>query len=259
MLQNKIALIDQTGKIQPHHLLHTAQAIQTQINRDLAKFWPGVNGTVTAMLSSDKVPVGTWPVYVVDSLSDGEGGYHWYDRINQPYAEVLGGTGWTVAASHEICEMLVDPWGNRLQEAPQIVVDGRSQSLGTATEAYLVEVCDPCENFGYLVGNVPVSDFITPEYYQAGTSGCRYCYTGAIKAPMQVLAGGYISWTTPQGEMMQLLWLDPHQPPQIVNLGPTGKASLKDFVDSKTGSVKRLSTSQDHPAVRQALAAGFTP
>jgi hypothetical protein len=262
VLQTEVVLVDQTGTIQPHHLVHTAAAIQIQVNRDLAKFWPGANATVSALPASGTIPPTVWQVNVVKELPPGEGGYHWVDGKNQPFANILGGPGWTVTASHEICEMLVDPWGNRLQRGPQILLNGSTQSLGNMSESYLVEVCDPCEAHGYTILDVPVSDFITPEFYQTGVSGGRYSYTGNIKAPLSVLPGGYISWMTDQGQMMQLLWVDPGQPPRIENLGSaagSGKASLKDFVDSKTGSTQLLSSSNSHPAVLKALAAGFVP
>jgi hypothetical protein len=255
MLHAKIALIDKTAKavIPFSQLTRVAAALNTQANRDLAHHWP-LTATVTAMLPSATVPVGVWPIYIVDQLSAGEGGYHWVTATNQPYAEVVHGPGWTVAASHECCEILVDPSGNRLQTARSIVLSGEDQSLGFTNEAYLVEICDPCELHGYTIDGVAVSDFVIPQYYHTGTKDGKYSYTGNIVRPLQILFGGYISWidqTT--NEVWQITWLDESQPPALVNLGSaTSSASLKSFVDGKTGTVKRLAASTNHPAVELA-------
>jgi hypothetical protein len=64
----------------------------------------------------------------------------------------------------------------------------------------LVEVCDPSEDtpFAYRVNGIVVSDFYTPHYFDpAAATGVRYSFTGAIKAPRQVLKGGYLSWHDP--------------------------------------------------------------
>jgi hypothetical protein len=107
---------------------------------------------------------------------------------------------------------------------------------GTGQFAYLVEACDPCEadNFAYPIQGVAVSDFLTPHFYDpVVTPGTRYSFTGAIKAPRQILAGGYISWVNQQSnEMQQLLWVDPTKAPKIVNLGPASGASLREWVDN---------------------------
>ena len=64
----------------------------------------------------------------------------------------------------------------------------------------LVEVCDPSEavEFGYTVNGITMSDFYTPSYFDpVFAPGVRYSFTGAIREPRQVLAGGYLSWHEP--------------------------------------------------------------
>jgi hypothetical protein len=58
-----------------------------------------------------------------------------------------------------------------------------------------VEVCDPCQAaaFVYSVDDIPVSDFVLPEYYTAFAAGI-YSHAGNITQPREVLAGGYLSW-----------------------------------------------------------------
>jgi hypothetical protein len=120
-----------------------------------------------------------WPVQLVKSLPPGEGGFH-VTKHNQPYAKVIwteGSDDWTVDASHETVEMLVDPYGNRLQTSNAIGIDNGRITDAEGKYEYLVEACDPCEanNYAYQIDGILVSDFITPAFYDpAVTSNARY-------------------------------------------------------------------------------------
>lgn len=253
----QVGLADKTKKIDPGLLQATAAALNVQVTRDLTQFW-NVQATVTALPSATKIPVGVWPVFLVAKLPPGEGGFH-MDKHNQPYAEVIASPDsdeWTIDASHETLEMLVDPYGNRLQNSTSIEIDAKNNIVdGTGEFAYLVEACDPCEadNFGYNIQGVLVSDFITPHFYEPTvTPGTRYSFTGAITKPRQILQGGYISWVNQEtDEMQQLLWVDPG-PPVIKDLGPASGSSLRVWIDNqmaeKYGKTTVRSPKQKHLA-----------
>lgn len=237
----QVGLVDKTGKINPQFVQAAAAALNIQVQRDLPQFWP-VDATVIYLSDPGKVPSGVWPLQLVGSLPPGEGGFH-LNKHNQPYAKVLatpGSDGWTVAASHELIEMLVDPSGNRLQSARSIEIVGGKVQDGPSEFEYLVEACDPCEadKYSYSIQGVVVSDFITPRFYDPqATPGTRYSYTGAVSAPRQILPGGYISWIDPQSEeWQQLQFLDPNAPPVIKNLGPANAKSLREWIHVKAGS-----------------------
>lgn len=233
----QVGLVDKTGEIDATLLQATAAALNIQVTRDLTQFW-NVQASVSYLPSPKKIPVGVWPVFLVKTLPPDEGGFH-MDKHNQPYAEVIASPTseeWTIDASHETLEMLVDPYGNRLQNSTSIeIVNGKIQD-GTGEFAYLVEACDPCEadQYGYAIQGVAVSDFLTPHFYDpVVTPGTRYSFTGAILAPRQILPGGYISWVNQLiDEMQQLLWVDPNSPPTIRDLGkvPPGN-SLRSWID----------------------------
>jgi hypothetical protein len=258
MLVTQIGLMDTTGTIDAQLMETAAAALNLQVTRDLPQFWP-VHATVVHLSNPHRVPPGVWPVQLVNQLPPGEGGFH-LTKHNQPYAKVLvtrGSEGWTIAASHEVCEMLVDPNGNRLQVSTAIEIVGNQIQDGSGQFEYLVEACDPCEadNYAYAIGGVAVSDFITPHFYDATlTPGTRYSFTGALKKPREILPGGYISWINPQAqEVQQLQYIDPNQPPKIVNLGPAQGASLREFADSHTRPTVILSnTRPDHPVLERA-------
>ena len=245
MLPIQIGLTDTTGSVDAATLASVAAAINTQVTRDLPQFWT-VQASVQVLTDPASVPAGVWPVQIVAQLDDNAGGYHLADN-NQPYAKVLytpGSDEWTVAASHEVIEMLVDPYGNKLQAAAAMQIVNGAIVPADGQFEYLVEACDPCEAdaYTYQIDTVRVSDFITPSFYDAqSVTNARYSFTGAITQPMQILPGGYISWTDPAtNNMMQILWLDGTQPPELRNLGSANGAALRLFVENNT-----------HPLVRK--------
>jgi hypothetical protein len=232
----QVGLVDTTGEIDTNLMQAAAAAYNVQVTRDLPQFW-NVQATVQYLPSAHKLPAGVWPVQLVRTLPAGEGGVH-LDRHNQPYAKVLAGAddSWTIDASHEILEMLVDPFGNKMQTSRSIEIVGNGVQDGAGEFNYLVEACDPCEanQFGYTIMGVLVSDFLTPHYYEpVATQGTRYSFAGSIKGPRQMLPGGYISFVNLEtDEWQQILWVDTTAPPQLRNLGPASGKSLREWVDS---------------------------
>ncbi len=218
----QVVLVDQTHHIDPALLHNAALALDTQVTQDLPQYWRGISANVSSAPSLSAVPAGAWPVFLVRSLPPGEGGFH-LDRHNQPYAKVIAAPNdesWTVDASHEIIEMLVDPYGNRMQTSEAIAISGNDVIDQAGTFNYLVEACDPCEanNYAYDIAGIAVSDFITPNFYDPSeTPGTRYSFKGNIKRPRQLLPGGYISYVQPDGTWNQILWVDPNRPPQYHN------------------------------------------
>jgi hypothetical protein len=263
MLAIKVGLVDTTGTVDTAMMATVAAALNIQVTRDLPQYW-NVSATVSYLPDPHKIPQGVWPIQLVKSLPPGEGGFH-MTKHNQPYAKVIvsaGSDDWTVDASHECLEMLVDPNGNRLQTSTAIAIVDNAIKDGTGQFEYLVEACDPCEanNYAYPINGVSVSDFLTPHFYDLrATPGSRYSFTGAIERPREILPGGYISWVDPQtDEMQQILWVDPTKPPQLVNLGPASGASLRVFVENKTLKHvhdKRVGPSKETVAARKAARA----
>jgi hypothetical protein len=192
MLTHHIALVDQTKTIEPGLMAQTATALQTQAVRDLEPIWKTA-ATVNYFPDIKHVPAGYWPIIIMKKLSDPTaGGYH-TDKNHQPFALILHDDSWQLSSSHEMCEMLVDPYGNKLHAAPSIEKD-------QSDVQYLVEVCDPCEDasFGYDINGIKVSDFYTPHFFDpTGSGGVRYSFTGSIKKPLTVEKNGYISWYNP--------------------------------------------------------------
>jgi hypothetical protein len=191
MLIRQIALVSQTNNISAAGLSRVGAALQKQTTRDLAPIWE-IKATVDTFARLSDVPIGYWPIVITEQDLGDAAGIH-EDKQGQPFALVRYSYGWSLTASHECLEMLVDPFGNRLMAGQSLMEDqGRVE--------YLVEVCDPSEDdaFAYRVNGIVVSDFYTPEFFAPEqTPAARYSFTRAITAPREVMKGGYISWHDP--------------------------------------------------------------
>ena len=194
-----VALVPRGVKVDMSEVANVAAALSIQIIRDFYPLW-GIAATVSAFAKPSDVPVGYWPIFIEEpsQLPKGAAGVH-LDNRNQPYSLIEVGDQWSLDASHECLEMLVDPSGNRLHASP--LLDAAIQ-LGLAQHQvqYVVEVCDPVQDaqFGYQINGVLVSDFFTPQFYgPAASGGLRYDFIGALPGPLEVLTNGYISWIDP--------------------------------------------------------------
>jgi hypothetical protein len=245
-LIRQLALVSESKLILMSDVMKVSAALQKQATRDLAPIWD-ISATVDAFDKLDDVPVGYWPLIIQDDIDTaGAAGIH-KDENGQPMALITASADintWSLTASHEALEMLVDPSGDRL-------VAGDSPKSDQGRVSFLVEVCDPVEasNFAYSVNGVLVSDFYTPHYFDPVQSpGVRYSYTGALTEPRQVLSGGYLSWVDPTSNTWwQETFFDGDQP-DFRSLGQLNTAqgeSLRTLVDG-------LSSTQ----TRQAIARG---
>ncbi|HYZ22732.1 MAG TPA: phospholipase D-like domain-containing protein [Rhodopila sp.] len=248
MLPVRVGIVSQSDSVKLVDVVRVVNALNVQASRDLAPIW-GCSAMVSAIASPDAMEPGVWPVYIVDEMPNGMGGVHQTDH-NQPYAMVLSGETWSLAASHECLEMLVDPSGNRLVPSNAVgIVDNEVCDVPGKFE-YLLEVADPSEDesCAYLIDDVLVSDFYTPRYFDPTPAvGVRYSFTGRLQRPRQVLPNGYLSWfNAALGRMQQVRAFGA---PVIVDLPPgrpgpgsiTNGMSLRGFIDRHTKPPMTLS------------------
>jgi hypothetical protein len=258
MLTRHVAIVADPGEIKISDLTAAASALQIQATRDFGPLWT-VEATVTAFASLDDVPVGHWPIIILKSIpSKDDLGFH-TDKKNQPYALVEYTDSWTITTSHEMLEMLADPFGNRLVPGPSINPDDNA-----ARVAYFLELCDPCEDskYAYSINGVLVSDFITPHFHDPiGSFGARYSFTGSINQPRQILPGGYISYDNPTTDKVYQAMADDKGNLQFKELGPMkGGASLREFSHAEARKLKLPTAYADtaynseHARVKEAAA-----
>jgi hypothetical protein len=100
--------------------------------------------------------------------------------------------------------MVCDPQGKRKVIGDSLadshrgnVVSAGKHYLDQGPVAYLLEICDPCQDQPYSLNGLEVSDFVLPSYYSPWpTEPGRYSFTGKIPGPLELLNGGYITWYT---------------------------------------------------------------
>jgi hypothetical protein len=155
----------------------------------------GKTAKLTFVPKDQKIPPDHSWLAILDNTDQADaGGYH--DLTNQglPLGKVFAksekdwGNQWTVAASHELCEMTIDPWIN----LAAIVENADDNTMGM----WFYEACDPCETdeLGYKIDGVLVSDFITPQWFKPGAvnyKNVKFDHMGHIKQPFEILPGGY--------------------------------------------------------------------
>jgi hypothetical protein len=190
MNSSKVGLIDQTneGAVSPTTLQQYAAALQQQVDNHLAPAW-NVRADISVLAAGAGVPPDTLPLNIVDALT-GQAGVH-TDYRGQLSAEAVNDDQLSITLSHELLEMLVDPLGTRVIQAPDI-----DRYSGGQQVQYLVEVCDPCAIYTYDIDGVPVSDFVLPSFYDPDTTGA-VDYAGFLDRPLTVPLGCYISWLDP--------------------------------------------------------------
>lgn len=229
-----VALVDETGRIDQTELAHVAGALNEQVLRDFAPVWH-VRASVGAY---PQPPANTWAIRIRASLDEpGALGYH-TDDGNQPVSYVMHTDTWPQTCSHELLEMLADPWGNRMHggRLPAGIED-RFADFGlkhpTSHVGYLLEACDPPEATSYDVGGVELSDFLLPPWYSATTRAhVTYSFAGGCKRPREVAPGGYVSFLCPDGHWRQVFAT--HGQLQVQDLGRFDRSrfsSLREFTD----------------------------
>ena len=190
-----LAIYSENTLITFEELKRVAAAIQIQVSRDLKPHW-NVDATIIAVENETQVPQGAWRAVVKNTLPIDVYGYHIVDERNLPIAYLRWQPNWTVTLSHEIIETLVNPYGNKVMSGHEFYGQPRDNDPTNNVE-YLVEIADPSQtaNDGYEIQGVRVSDFFLPAFYDlVYTEGKQYSFTGAIKRPVTLADGGYISF-----------------------------------------------------------------
>jgi hypothetical protein len=141
----------------------------------------------------DKEPALAWKLVFADKSDEaGALGYHDFTPDGRPISYVFAkddldnGYNPTITATHEIAEMIADPW---ISETFQI----------SNTQFFAKEICDPCEadEFAYSITVDPfpavqVSDFVLPKWFIPGSNG-QLDRNQKIDRPLRLLPGGYMS------------------------------------------------------------------
>jgi hypothetical protein len=188
-----IAIINQSTVLTDAQVAPMVAALQTQVSRDFAPIW-GIDAQLQFVGQGQQPAVGAWQLVVLDD-SDQAGalGYHEVQG-DLPYglafakSDIEDGLQPSVTVSHELLEMLLDPWIFSV-----VLLDhGGGTVFGNGGVMLAEEVCDAVEadNYGYQIDGVLVSDFVTPAWF--GSPGTQFDFRGHCTKAYQLLPGGYL-------------------------------------------------------------------
>jgi len=183
-----IALINESSVVPDADFRAAVAALQKQVSNDFTPAW-GTGATLYGFAKGSTIPAGYWGLAVLDD-SDQAGalGYHDLTKDGLPLGKVFAktdqqyGASWTVTASHELLEMLADPFINLTAQ--------------NGSRLWAVEVGDPVEAdaLGYQIDGVLVSDFVYPSWFDPNVAADIVLdHGGTTKAPFTLAKGGYAS------------------------------------------------------------------
>jgi len=147
-------------------------------------------GTPARLVRTTGFKKNAWAVVFLDTADQANAlAYHDLTPDGFPLSKVFvktitgAGASLTVATSHELVEMLVDPAINMLTTGPDL------------KSAYAYEAADPVEDdsLAFKVNGFKMTDFIYPSYFEIfrKPNSTKFDYRGKVKRPFQILAGGY--------------------------------------------------------------------
>lgn len=182
-----IAVINESSKITDIAVQTMLPAFAHQWNADLRPIWGTETASFGFVHKGHTPPAGAWWMVFLDN-SDQANTLAYHDLSNEGWpiakvfvASILSDNGSvSVAATHELCEMAVDPWLN-------------SAYLDTRGVFWAGEVCDPVEDdgYGYDIGGVLVTDFLTPDWFGHQRAGTQIDFMRHANKAFEILSGGY--------------------------------------------------------------------
>lgn len=190
----KVAVVNRSRVISDQQVKKAMPALQKQIHEHFSRYW-SVDADLTFTGLNEAPPVDDWWLVILDETDmAGSLGYTELQEF-RPLAKVFAkdalryNVSWTVVASQQLMNLLVDPRMNLVVFDQSSVTD---KLLGTL---YAYRVVDPCEGdeYAYEIDGTKVSDFIFRAWFGSSTttSNAKFDFQSKISAPFQVLPGGY--------------------------------------------------------------------
>lgn len=192
-----IAFLNRSTVLTDDEAAKITKAVAHQAHVHWAPVW-GSSPIVTFIPShKERGWQGKWNILYLDTSDEANAlGYHDLTPEGLPVGKVFAktdqmyGAAVGVTTSHELLEMLLDPYINLTAFDPR-------RNLFVAYEA-----CDAVEadHLGYAIDGVQVSDFVLPPFFDptaATRPAAKYSYKGNVTKPFELAPGGYESVFVP--------------------------------------------------------------
>lgn len=196
---NRTIYIKNSSQLPDAVFVDALPAFQAATDQDFEPEWNA--GANLVYVGAGDVPAGGWSISLVDHPDCMFcAGFHDVDA-GVPVAQVGvdltsedGAKDWQVTFTHELFELLADPFINRGMSI--------TTKPGAKPKWFALEVGDPVEanRLAYprtsaSGGDVWISDFITEAWFRRGSHG-PWDFRAHTKRPLQVLKDGYqLVWT----------------------------------------------------------------
>src|SRR5512146_790890 len=193
----QVIYVHNTSHLSAARVQDAMTAFQAAIDKDFGPIW-GVNARLV-YIGTTAPPQGSWRVDLEDVVPCIFcSGFHEYKDGNVR-AEVSAAGGWQVTFTHELWEMLANPYVNG-----DTLEGTRTMPVGHVK--YVLETADPVESDALAYSRktsagryVKISDFVTPEWFDRRTSdgwfplrtGGPWDFANHCTRPLQILKGGY--------------------------------------------------------------------
>ena len=188
MLQ--IAVMNESKAISDANVQKMLPAFAQQWNDDQRPVWSTDQANFIFVGPGMQPPPGSWWMVFLDNTDQAQDlAYHDLTDGGLPMSKVFVQTiiddkaSISVAATHELCEMAVDPWLNTSYQDNSGVF-------------WAGEICDPVEadEYGYEIGGILVTDFVTPDWFGHQKTRTQVDLKNHAMTPFEVLTGGYAQW-----------------------------------------------------------------
>lgn len=193
-----VAIVNESSILTDAQVYACTYALQIQTKCDFYPIW-GIASHVYFAPKGTVIPAGHSQLIILDTADQaGALGYHDLTSTGDPLGKVFAkttmdaGEQWTVTASHELLEMLVDPYINLTVFLQNSAFTGRLMPY---------EVCDAVQGdlCTYPIpsaGNIVVSDFVTPAWFEdfRQPNSARFDFKNLVTQPFEIYKGGYMSF-----------------------------------------------------------------
>jgi hypothetical protein len=191
----RVAVLNHSSLVTDDEVKTAVAALQTQVRRDFAPAW-GIDAELTFVAKgSDPAPGSWWLVIDDDSEYPGGLAYHTLTAEGLPQVKISvrnamqGNVAWTMAASHDLMEMLANPMLNLTVFAPA--------DNGTSGKLYVREICDPVSSpqHTYKIDGVVVSNFVFPSWFESfrKPGSGQFDYGNHLTSPFELGTGAYMT------------------------------------------------------------------
>ncbi|MGQ0764240.1 MAG: hypothetical protein ACT4OZ_01070 [Gemmatimonadota bacterium] len=198
-----IIYVDNHSNVQRNELREVIAVMNRQIERDFTPIW-GLSAQVIIRSGERalKVPPDGRLAHIHLTTTGEALGYHIEEQSGIPAGFVMTDLSektrsalpwltWTVALSHEVLELVADPFLNLLAKGPHPQFEREV--------FHYREICDPVQGGTYEIGGVSVSNFVLPHYYNAvGQKGLRNDYLDEGVKAFRWMNHGYIGFWDPR-------------------------------------------------------------